>query len=451
MAKQLDETPIWPLVQEVLSSGPTSTNYTWEVTIHTPQEVVVPINVMSINTLRDYAGAFGDELMLTVQIGRGTFAHRILPYRDNLEITLKKVPVDERLTLDTSRETIQSERFKANLSGDYVSPTLGQGKEAKSEQALNSVAMDDIHFQLQDKACEQLRVMMVGGPGRRLSVQDYLAFSILFHTQELKVGAERALQGFEMVPAHNKDIKEQIVVTQGIRLVDLADFIQKRYGVYNSGIGSYIQGRCWYIYPLYDTTEFNRRKTSLVLVVVPSNKMSDVERTFIIKAGVVTALVTGTTAFRDDAGTNYQNFGNGVRFTNADRLMDLNDDVKDNKLDISRAKHNSEFVVDNASLKFAPVSSDRITANPFAVLSLQAAKRGGMFRAVWQNADHSLIVPGMAVRVVYVENDLLKDVYGIVHAVTFVSHKPGGITSRRFVNHAVLDVFVNNQLRPVDD
>lgn len=451
MAVEFENTPLWAEVQKIFAAGATSTNYTWEATVHTPAGDVVPMNLASVNFVRAYSDAFGDEITISTLFGRGAFAYKILPYRENLEITLKKVPTSENSDTSNADGDIQAERFSALLIGDFTSPSLGQGREAKDEFTLDLTGVEDVHFQLQDKACEQLRVLMTGGIGRKGTVQDLLTTLIARDTSNIKVNGDRALKGVDIIAADNKDVKEHIVITQGTRLVDLADYIQKRVGVYNSGIGSYIQNGYWYIYPLYDTTEFNRRVKTLTMLVVPENKLSNVERTFRTEADSTTILVTGKTSFRDDAGSNYQNFGNGVRFAQAGALMDANSNVTDNKVKLARGKNNGEFITDDSTLKYAPVASNRITANPFAVMSLQASKRGGMFRGIWHNADHSLIYPGMVTKVVYSEDDEMKDVYGIVQAVTMVSHKPGGLTSPKFVNQCVVDVFVNNQLKPLDN
>lgn len=450
MAIEFEDTPLWAEVQDVINSGPTSSNYIWQVIIHTPDEDLTPLDARSVNYLRDYSGAFGDEITISTLFGMGTFAYRIHKNRDKLEVTLKKVPVTENQTEPDDGQQIEAERFSAILVGDFMSPSLGQGREAKDEEALNLRSVIDVHFQLQDKACEQLRVLMTGGVARKATVQNYLTTMLATNTANIKVNGDRALKGIDMVPVDNKDRKEQIVITQGTRLVDLADFIQKRVGVYNAGIGSYIQGNYWYVYPLYDTTDFNRRVKTLTMLVVPENKLSNIERTFKTHAGSTTILVTGKTSFRDDAGSNYQNFGNGMRYTDARTLIDQNNDTQNNKTVLHRSKNNSEFVTDGSTLKYAPVTSNRITSNPFPNLSMQASKRGGLFRATWQNSDHSLITPGMLVKIVYNENDQLMDVYGIVQGVMHVSHKPGSIASLKFVHQTVIDVFVNNQMKPVD-
>jgi hypothetical protein len=447
---EFENTPLGQEVNKILDNGPTSTNYTWEAIVHTPDEDLKPINLLSVNYLRSYSDSFGDELTITTLFGLGTFAHRIHKNRENLEVTLRKIPVNENQSPDGEGD-IEAERFSAILVGDFMAPTMGQGREAKDEEALNTRSLVDVHFQLQDKACEQLRILMAGGIARNTKVQNFLSTTILNQASTIKVNGERGLKGFDMVKADNQDTKDHIVITHGVRLVDLADFIQKRIGVYNSGIGSYIQNNFWYVFPLYDTKEFNRRVKTLTMLVVPENKLSNVERTFMTEAGSTTIIVTGKTSFRDDAGSNYLNYGNGLRFADASKLLEEGSDTSGNKTKLTRSKVNGEFLTDQSTLKYAPVASNRITANPFPNLTLQASKRGGMFRAIWQNSDMSLIYPGMVVKIVYSENDEMKDAYGIIHNAQHIGHKPSGITSPKFVNQSVIDVFVNDQMRPLDE
>lgn len=448
---ELEDTPLWKEVVKILDEGPTDSNYGWEAYIHTPKETLQPISLRSVNILRSYHDSFADEITISTLFGLGTFAHKIFPYRDVLEITLRKVPLIENLDeIDPSKE-IEAERFTAHLIGKFMSPTIGQGNEADDGKALDISQLIDVHFQLQDKAAEQLRIMLIGGVGRKSNMQNFLTTIITKETEKILVDGERAILGVDMVKADNKDVKEQIVVAQGTRLIDLSDYLQKRIGVYNAGLGSYIQSRYWYVFPLYDTTDFNRRHETLTMLVVPEKKLIDVERTFRTEAGVTTIMVTSKTAFTDDSGTNYQNYGNGARFANADMIMDSNMDTHGNKTLLTRKKNNSEFITERQDdYQYAPVTSNRATANPFAILTQQAAKRGGLFKAVWQNSDMSLIFPGMVVRIIYTVKDEIREIYGIMHASMTVGHKPGGITSIVYKNQTVLEVFVNDQIRPLE-
>ncbi len=446
---ELEQTPLWDEVLKIFAKGPTSTNFAWQVIVHTPVEDLTPLNLDAVNVVRDYHMKFGDVTTISMLFGMGRFARRIYPHRDKLEVTLKRIPILENQDQQADEGQIQAERFTAVLLGDSHSPTVAQGTESNDEFALDLSGVVDVHFQLLDKAFEQVRLIQTGGVVRGANMQNILTTLLTTLTGTVKVGAERGMKGVSMTPADNKSAREQIVLPHGTRLVDLPDHLQTRFGIYNSGLGTYVQNGHWYIFPLYDTSEFNKRTRTLTLLVLPERKLSSVDRTFKVEAGCLTALVTGQTAFRDDAGTNSLNYGNGVRFSNAESFMDQNSNTAGNKTTLSRKDNNSEFTTQDATLAYAPVADTRITANPFVLLTMQAAKRGGMFKAVWENSDLSLLYPGMPVKVMYSDKGELREIYGILHKASNVSMKPGGMTSRTFKNTSVLEIFVNNQLKPI--
>jgi hypothetical protein len=241
------------------------------------------------------------------------------------------------------------------------------------------------------------------------------------------------------------------VVTAGTKLVDFPDYLQARIGVYNSGLGHYIQNKYWYCYPLYDTSQFNAREATLTLVILPKRKFSNIERTFLVQGKSVTVLMTGETAYSDPAGKLQVGQGNGIRFANAATLMDSTTTV-DNKTSISRDANNSEFTSAEAinGVNNAPILGDRITANPFAVYSMLAARNGGMFKGVWENSDHALLLPGMPTKIVYDVDGVATSIYGVLHSATHVSSKSGGYSTNRFKNFTVISCFVNGQLSTID-
>lgn len=448
---ELQQTPLWDEANKILEAGPTSTNYSWQVQIHTPEDTLTPVNVHAVNIVRAYSENYSDVITVSVLMGAGAFSRRVFPHRDKLEITLKRVPLLENQDSADVNAKIEAERYSAVLIGKYVSPTVGRGTETNDEFALDLSALLDVHFQLIDKAFEQIKTLQTGGVARGTDVQSILTTMISTQTANIKVGADRALKGVDMIACDNKEVKEQIVIPHAVQLVDLPDFVQSLVGVYSSGIGTYIQNGYWYIYPLYDTADFTRRLKTLTLLVMPQKKLSGIERTFKVEGNTATILVTGETGFRDDGGTNYRNYGNGMRFTNASKVLEENRDTSGNKTRLSRKENNSEFITQKSVVQYAQLASQRITANPFPQLSLQASKRGGLFKAVWENSDYSLVIPGMLVKVIYHDQDRIREMYGVVQKATHVSMKPGGLTTQTFRNQSVLEIFVNDQLRQIEE
>lgn len=448
---EIDSTPLYKEARSIMNDGATTANLGWKAVIHYGDEHYTPIQVLSVNFMRDYVDSFTDEVTVTVQIPLGIYARRIYPKRTELQITLKRVPLGEITNAVDGEIEIQSERYSALLIDGDRAPTVAQGAESNDEESLNLTQILDVDFQIYDKALEQLRVMQSGGVLRKTKVQDAILTVLTNQALQANVDGIRAVEGVDMVDADNTDIKNQIIITHGTKLIDVADFIHARIGVYSTGIGSYIQNKYWYIYPLYDTTQFNKRDKTLTILVMPKKKFSNIERTFRVIDDAVTILATGETGFKDDSGTFYVGGGNGVRFADAASMMD-GTKTEGNKTKASRAANNSEFVFDApvAGINHAPLTPERISANPFTAYSMLAARRGGMFKCVWQNSDHSLLIPGMTVKIIYSDKNEMQEIYGILHGAQSVSHKYSGIGTEKFNNQSVLSVFVNNQVTDIE-
>jgi hypothetical protein len=449
---EIEYTPLFAEARSIIGSGQTSANVTWEALIHYgTDQIYKPLAVISINTKRDYVDDFCDVVTVTLQIPLGDYGRLIYPNRVGLQMTLVKLRLQEGVdALDVDGPS-ESERYSAVLLDKDRSPTVAQGQEINDLNSMNLSQIIDVHFQIYDKAIEQVRVMDVGGIYRNCKMQDVVQTLLTNAVQTPKVSTERALVGVDMVPADNKDVKRQVVIPHNTRVFDVPGLLQYRYGIYNAGLGAYLQNKNWFVFPLYDTTEFHQRQKTLTLMVLPKRKFSNIERTFQVNGDSIIALVAGETGFRDDSGTNYLNAGNGARFTDADSLMDSPVSTGGNKATFKRDSNNSEFTAGEAvGVNNVTTSSRRITSNSFVTYSELAAKNGGMLRCVWQNSEPTLIIPGMVVKIIYVDGDTVKQVYGIVHQTNHISHRFSGYGNPRFKNQTVIDVFVNGQVTSID-
>ncbi len=449
---EIEYTPLYKEAMLVINNGATTANLGWTAIIHYGTNTYTPLQVVSVNTVRDYVSSFTDEVTCTIQIPLGVYSRLIYPNRLDLQITLTKLPLGETSNDVNANGAIQSERYSALLIDGLRSPTVGQGTEVNDQTTLDLTQIIDVHFQLYDKSLEQIRVMLSGGICRSTTVQNAITTLLSNQAMSTVVDGAKIITGIDMVPADNTDEKGQIIITHGTKLIDVPDFVQARIGVYNSGIGNYIQNKFWYIYPLYDTTHFNTRVKTVTILVLPKRKFANIERTFRVNGNSLTILITSETGFKDDSGSNYVGHGNGVRFADATNLMDNGSSTSGNKTLIKRDSNNSELVSDTAvaGVNNAPVSPNRITANPFAAFSQLALKKGGGFKCVWENSDASLIMPGMAAKVIYSDNDGIETIYGIVHLVTSVSHRASGFSNAKFTNQTALTLFMNTQVSPIN-
>lgn len=442
---EIINSPLWNEVQDVMVSGETSANFTWNALIHYAGIDYRVLQVVQVNNVRDYVSSYREDLTCTLMIPLGKYARRIYPNRRDLEITLIKAPLTERSAEIDNDKPILTERYKANLINEDTAPTDGQGHEYTDEDKLDLSDILEVHFELRTFAVDQIRNLSFGGNWRRDTTDEVIRTILTTESSRIEVSEEHKLKGVTIVEGDNRAKYEQLNFTDGTPLIDLPGVMQKRWGVYNSGIGHFIQDLYWYVYSLYDPKELDTRKKSATLIIVPKNKLSNVERTFKINGNHATIIITGETGVQDDVGAQYLNDGIGARYSDASKQVANWGQTRDNKLILNRTKLNSEYVAQERQTQnqnLAPVVRSRITSNPYPIASSLNARAGGYFKAVWENHDVSVLTPGMPMRILNFDNGELVEYEGILHHVISRNVQVGDLPSKVYRNLCVLMVFV---------
>lgn len=444
---ELQRTPLYDEVMDVYAKCDKNTNVFYQATLIGMGALAQgydPIEVVSLTIQRDHADNFADETSITLKMPLGKFAYKVWPNRTTLRVSLKRITLDEGggKLIDAP---IQTELFSAVLIEERSALVALQGNESKDEEALDLISILDVKFQLFDMCLERVRCVQVGGIYRQCTVEGLLKYKIVDINSKIKVAQAKAITALEMVDVNNTIEREQLVIPAGVNIVDLPGYIQAKYGVYNADIGSYIQNRCWYIYPLFDTSLFTKSKKTVSIYILPSNKFPEVERSYMKRGDSISILSVAKTDFGKDNDINYIVSGNGVRYTNAGIVMEGFADTKGNVTTVDRSKNNSEYVATKQgnALTNAPVAQTKITDNPFVEFSKLAKRKGGIFKVQWINSDPGSLIPGMAARMVYVVGDVLQEAYGVLVGATHICVKVGGTGSDKHTTNSVLYFFAN--------
>jgi hypothetical protein len=344
---------------------------------------------------------------------------------------------------------IETERYSATLVDKNPSPAIAQGRETNDEFTLDLMGIPDIQFQLYSKNIEQIRMMTVGGAFRKTTVSNVIKSLLTAESKKAKVDDKLKLDGVDMIPASNNQTKEHVIITHGIKLFDLPNYLQNKYGVYNTGLGSYIQNKHWYVFPLFDTTQFEKREKNVTILILPTNKCPEIVKSYKKKGDSTTILISSDTGFKDDSGTQYLNFGNGARLGDANKYLEGYSTTEDNKTKIVRSENNSEFLSEERpdGINNVSVTGSRITANPFLVYSNLNARNGGAFTCIWENSDVTVIHPGMLAKLVYFDESEVKELTGVIHVAQHVSAKIGDISTSRHTTNTFLTIFVSKKIK----
>lgn len=445
----IENSSLWSEVQLITTNGPKPVSFYWKAEIHLPLGDRDVIKVLALNNVRNYESNIGDELEIEVVLPLGVYAKQIYPNRDNLEMTLTRVPLAEVGDEGKQDTDIDAERFKAVLIPDGMPNVEGSEMAQQSEDTLDLQSILNVHFQLLNKTLEKLRIVTVGGIFRQTTTENVVRGLLAKESSVIQVNGNAAIDGVDVEEASNQVKREHITIPQGTQLIRVPTFVQERCGgVYNAGIGSFLQNRIWYVYPLYDTTRLNKAERTLTLIKVPRQRYTGIERTYREEGGSVFVIGTSNSSFKDDAGTEYLNKGNGVRIPDATQFMGSGSIAKTvgNKTVMSRGKLNSEFTNGKKEDGSNNVrrSQEGVTANPFVEYSRLASRKGGIYEFTWENANASILFPGMKTRVLYLDGENVVELHGVLLSAQTLAETAGrGMTIERHITTCKLHVFVN--------
>lgn len=451
----LENTSLMQEVRAIMLEGPAPVHYYWKAEILANEEIIEPYKVLSIDIIRDYAGSYADAIFVEVAIGSGTFAHMVQPFKDNLQITLTRTPLTES-TQDTDLSVdIEAQTMRATLNQDTSPVMEGNTIHSQSKEMGDLSDIEFVKFQLVDLALEQVRMQSVGGVFRDTTAADVLKYMMTDVSKKIEVDEEHEIEGVDMYEASNKEPQKHIILNHGMRFTDVPGYLQEKCnGIYNAGLGYYLQKKHWFVYPLFDMTRYEKSLKGLTLINVPKNRMAGADRTFRRTDNQIIALVTGAVRHNDDSEKLQLNDGNGTRFTDARKVMESFGETKDNRTVVLRATNNNEYIGAERKNKFNNVQQSRskITSNNFSELSRMARLSIAHLQCTWENSDPGAITPGMPVKYMYTVGNEVIEVHGTVIGVHhYITPNNPGITGKRHITTSVILLAVDRDIELPDE
>lgn len=389
--------------------------YSYEATISTEAEDIDVLKVVSFDRIRDYRGACTDEMIIEVRMPSGAYLKRILPFKENLTLTLTQTPIG-RITDDDPR-TIVVQEFQALLIGKDMSNTLGSNPQTATEDAANLTGLEMVVFQLQDLGWEQVRTEMVGGIAQDTTPFDFL-LSLLFNSiKNMDVDEANKIIGVDAIPPSNTVKRSHIMLQHGVPLTKVAGLLQTQLGgIYSAGIGCYRQGPHWYVWPLYDNTRFDTAETTATFVILPDPRFKGTEKTYRVSGNHLIAVITGGCAMEDASEGGLMNDGNAVRFADSDKMMESPVQKGGNKAVAQRTYNNTEYVgvQRRGKTQLSRVVADTSRTNAYNESSKLAARSGAFVRLHWENSLPDWITPGLQCEVAFTVDGSPVFVAGVV-------------------------------------
>lgn len=450
------ETPLGDEVNRVITRSTGQPNYYLDAVIHTRFGDVPVLRVLNHDIMREYTLQYTDEATLVVLVPSGQFTYKVAPSRNELEITLSNVPLNQHGPEEIRSTSYGQQRFRAVLKEANDPAVEANARELLDEFTMDTQDFEVLEFQLFSKAMEQFSMAAVGGIYRKQAVGDLIR-SILLQSSQATTNIEDAYQplGVDMVEPGDTQIRDHIVLPHGIMASDAPGYIHKHCGgVYPAGFAYYYQDDYWYVFPPYDYQRFGEASRQLVVLVVPENRMHGIDNTYLVEGSVVTVVATGGLRFNDNSDLQKRASGNGVRVADASKLFEQGVQVAGNKALMSRGKQNNEFLSSpmKSGLNNVQVAPERITANTMYQASRLAAKEGVIITLAWQSCDPSLIRPGMQTRISYYKEGTVSQISAVViGAQIATSYEGTGIVTGRYNRNMAIQLFAANEANQADD
>lgn len=451
----IEDTPLIHEVRDIIKYGAKSVTQRWDLEIEAEGIHYRSLKLISCNIARDFAGSYTDAIELVAVFPAGKFHRKIYPAKENLIARIVKVPYNNFENSVDKPQDIINQPFRATLIDDGSLVAANPYDFALSEDALDMGEIVVAKFQLMDLAIDQLRMQTVGGIWPKKPPFEVLRHILTRISNGLALDDEFTIRGVDIYEPTNTSPSNQIIVDGGTKLTQLPNLIQKQWGgIYNAGLGFFLQRRNWYVYPLYDTKRFDKDKHTLTLINVPEGRFQSIERTFKVipdndDPDQVTILVTGPVKHIDDSEMKQLNEGNGIQYGQADVLFNDSVVITGNKAVAYRKDTTTEYKSNDrkTELDNVQVSNNRITSNNYYQASILARRQGAHIQCKWENSDPYYIYPGMPVKYLYsVDSEVFEQVGIVTGCETEIGTSSVGMAPGRYFCNTVLTLFVARAL-----
>lgn len=388
--------------------------YTYTAILVTAKEEIEAMSVVSMDWIRDYRNAAGDEMLIQLTVRWGQYLNRILPFKEALKLTLIRTPVDSTGAL--LADPILEQTFNAYLQAEAETDSIAHRPETADEESSDLVGLKTFSVQLQDPAFSLIRSEMVGGVFRDSRPFDILISLLNRSIQTMEMDQENAVLGINSIPPNNQTPRTTVILPHGIPLVSVAQKLQRQYGgIYTADIGCYLQKGYWHVWPLYNYKRFDTAEHTASFIIAPSNKMRGVERTYRVVDKHLTVVVTGGIQRVDPSETRLLNEGNATRFVNTENLIEGFFETGGNRAVAKRTNNANEYeAVSRQANPMSRVTDDMLHSNAFHEASKLVERNGAFFMMAWENSDPDLITPGLQCEVGFMVNDEPAFVNGVV-------------------------------------
>lgn len=450
----INGTPLEKEIKKIFETKDVFKRSYFYATIHTEVDDIPVFKLISFDLVRDPEENYTDYVRAEILLPLGVLSRKVYPFKQNLEFSLIKRAVGDPKAGSEESKIINEEqkvlyRFKMMYDERTAPMIRGSDAERMDQFSMDNSAQVKLSIQLFDRNAEPLRIKTIGGVFQNFFMEDFLRSAISQVTNKIKVDGKPILDVVDLDTRRlNKDKIADIVIPHGTHVYDLPGILQnKGPGMYSSGCSNYFcnyKGKStWFIYPTYHTQRFKDDLYKIIFYILP-NGMNLLEKTYRIEGRTIYAVVTGGSLYSEDGETGYMARGVGVRMSDARSFMKKPIIMTEEGPVAKRNRLNHEVgQKDRAdNLNYGPVTQQRITLNPLKEFSEVMKRKGASFGLTWENSEFTHLYPGMPCKVVYLEEEEIKETYGVIlRSHTHIRMMGDSVTSQNHAVNTMVQVF----------
>jgi hypothetical protein len=424
----IDKTPYWKDIMAVVSGGDSKTSFEYRALLHTSNEDINVFKLISLDIERDYVKNIADRISVKLHVPMGDYVKRIFPFRNNLEVTIKRIQLSDSVVTEKKNEKIRIERYKAVFLPENLKVS-GTEYESLDIETLNLKSFITVELELYHRSLEVLRTKTTSGVFKKAITAEVMEAVMVVESKKIIIDGKPALDGLDIVPSKNREKRDHILIPSFTKITDLPTFLQEKMGgVYPEGIGTYFQiwedKKIWFVYPLYNTSRFNSGKPNCIIYAVPSYKLPGINKTFTKEGDLLSVVATANKEYTDSAELGFMNNGVGFRMADARSFMSKPVQMTSDGPVGNRVFLNHEAGVKDREdgLNYADVTDARISQNPFYEYSKLAMMSIARVDVIWENCKLELLYPGMPCKYIFMTGDKLMELEGcILHVHGLIS------------------------------
>lgn len=390
--------------------------------IHNKDEDYYPDSIVMMDVVRDYDGSLIDNCVISLFMNRTEFNVHLYDDRDDLQITVY---------IDYNGKVVKN-RMKAIILSNPTD-TMGGTKGTANNMSYDAHSLISVEVQCIPLLYAMIKNVTSNGVVKGSSLDNVIRHYLSTEMSKVTINAKKVEPIINMVAISNSRVYNDIVIDDTVTILDIPYFLQKKYGLYNGGIGTYLhtidEKDVISIFPLYNS-ELTAEGKRLVVYIPDSTIAPDINnKTVLVDGDDIKIIVTSTSKRIDKGDTSDFDLGSGFKTSNSNQTLD-----RTFKKDGDTVSSDSTKSIDSQSIESrAGLAAPKMlgsTDNLYAIRSEFLRNQSRIVIMQWNFSRPDLLHPGMEVEVVNVyKGDIHREKGTLINSYSKYDNKYKNCTS----------------------